>query len=135
MEEQIRGGTLDAPSWEILRIGTLSNDLIEVARVAERLYAPLGTALSLGEYVRLNQRFVDLFAHKKKRANSGTFSPVIERKKFNIESTFNDQDPFVQGPEEIQVDEKDADTIDLLAKDLKVLSPFDVFNSRNIKIH
>ena len=22
MEEQIRGGTLDAPSWEILRIGT-----------------------------------------------------------------------------------------------------------------
>jgi len=22
MEEQIRGGTLDAPSWEILRVGT-----------------------------------------------------------------------------------------------------------------
>ena len=66
----------------------------------------LGTELSLGEYVRLNQRFVDLFAHKKKRANSGTYSPVIERKEFNFESILNDQDPFVQGPEEIQIDEQ-----------------------------
>lgn len=96
--------------------------LIDVARVAQRLYAPLGTELSLGEYVRLNQRFVDLFAHKKKRANSGTYSPVVERKEFNFESMLNGQETFIQGPEEIQIDEHDADTIDLLAKDLKVPS-------------
>lgn len=123
MEEQIRGGTLDAPSWEILRIGTITSDVIDVARVAQRLYAPLGTELSLGEYVRLNQRFVDLFAHKKKRANSGTYTPLIERKEFNFEPILNEQDPFVQKPEEIQIDEQGADTIDILAKDLKVFPP------------
>ena len=92
------------------------------ARVAQRLYAPLGTEMSLGEYVRLNQRFVDLFAHKKRRTISETYTPAVERKPFNFESkSRSEKEGYFQGLEEIQVDEEDADTIDLLARDLKVL--------------
>lgn len=52
--EQIRIGTLDAPSWSYIRI----------AHTARRLYAPFGTKLGLGDHVRLTQRFVDVFAKK-----------------------------------------------------------------------
>jgi hypothetical protein len=85
--------------------------------VAQRLYAPLGTELSLGEYVRLNQRFVDLFAHKR-RISSRPYSPNTERKNFNFNTSKSEE--FIQGPDEIRVDEEDEDKIDLLARDLKV---------------
>jgi glycerol-3-phosphate O-acyltransferase/dihydroxyacetone phosphate acyltransferase len=52
---KIRSGTLDSKSWEIIRL----------AHTARRLYAPLGTKLSLGEYVRLTQRFVKIFEESK----------------------------------------------------------------------
>lgn len=42
MGEEIRRGTLDAPSWKYIRI----------AHTARRLYAPLGTKIGLGDYVR-----------------------------------------------------------------------------------
>lgn len=45
----IRSGILDAPSWAIIRL----------ANTCRRLYAPLGTRLTLGDHVRLTQRFVD----------------------------------------------------------------------------
>ncbi|GAA5977167.1 hypothetical protein JCM11641_003864 [Rhodosporidiobolus odoratus] len=45
----IRSGILDSPSWETLRL----------AHTARRLYAPLGTKLTLGDHVRLTQRFID----------------------------------------------------------------------------
>lgn len=51
----IRGGILDAPSWSHLR----------AANTARRLYAPLGTKLTLGDHVRLTQRFVDALAGKR----------------------------------------------------------------------
>jgi hypothetical protein len=50
MEERIRSGTLDAPSWEIMR----------AAHTARRLFAPYGTTLALGPTIRLTQRFVDI---------------------------------------------------------------------------
>ena len=135
MEEQIRGGTLDAPSWEILRIGTLpACPLLITARVAQRLYAPLGTDLSLGEYVRLNQRFVDLFAHKKRRTSFGAYSPVIEKKEFISGSTSpSDQEleSFIQAPHEIHVDEEDYEEIDSLARDLKNYQ--DILSKENLK--
>ena len=56
MGEQIRAGTLDAPSWQYIRL----------ANTARRLYAPLGTRLGLGDHVRLTQRFVDLFAKRRR---------------------------------------------------------------------
>ncbi|GAA5927385.1 hypothetical protein JCM3775_002532 [Rhodotorula graminis] len=51
----IRSGILDAPSWSVIRI----------ANTARRLHAPLGTSLTLGDHVRLTQRFVDALAGKK----------------------------------------------------------------------
>ncbi|GAA6020749.1 hypothetical protein JCM10207_002011 [Rhodosporidiobolus poonsookiae] len=51
----IRSGILDAPSWSFLRL----------ANTARRLYAPLGTKLTLGDYVRLTQRFVDALVGKR----------------------------------------------------------------------
>jgi hypothetical protein len=82
----------------------------------------LGTNLSLGEYIRLTQRFVDLFAHKKRRHKSAQLSPVLEQKQFdfNSSSSSSSHEGFIQGPEEIDVPEHHAASIDLLAKDLKV---------------
>ncbi|CDR48796.1 RHTO0S20e01552g1_1 [Rhodotorula toruloides] len=51
----IRSGILDAPSWSVIRL----------ANTARRLYAPLGTKLSLGDHVRLTQRFVDALMGKR----------------------------------------------------------------------
>ncbi|GAA6038685.1 hypothetical protein JCM8097_002344 [Rhodosporidiobolus ruineniae] len=51
----IRSGILDAPSWAHLRL----------ANTVRRLYAPLGTRLTLGDHVRLTQRFVDALAGKR----------------------------------------------------------------------
>lgn len=45
----IRSGILDAPSWSTIRL----------ANTCRRLYAPLGTRLTLGDHCRLTQRFVD----------------------------------------------------------------------------
>lgn len=102
------------PHWRIVLI---------VARAAQRLYAPLGTELSLGEYVRLNQRFVDLFAHKKRRTISSTFTPRVEHSQFNFDSKTSETEGYAQTPPQIKVDEDDADTIDALARDLKVTLP------------
>lgn len=43
---------MDAPSWEILRS----------AKCAANIYAPLGTRMSLGDYVRLVKAYIDVFA-------------------------------------------------------------------------
>lgn len=51
----IRSGILDAPSWSVIRL----------ANTCRRLYAPLGTKLSLGDHVRLTQRFVDALMGKR----------------------------------------------------------------------
>lgn len=104
------------------------------ARVAQRLYAPLGTDLSLGEYVRVTQRFVDLFAHKKRKQSYSVYSPVAEKKDF----IFSPPSPsgggpeiFVQTPKEIDIDEEDISKIDDLAGDLK--SYQDILSRENLK--
>jgi hypothetical protein len=51
MRQQISQGTVDAPSWEILRS----------AKCAASIYAPLGTRMSLGDYVRLVKAYIDVF--------------------------------------------------------------------------
>lgn len=55
MQEQIRAGTLDSPDFGTIRI----------ANTARRMYAPLGTSMSLGDTVQVTQRFVDVFARQK----------------------------------------------------------------------
>ncbi|BGP20615.1 hypothetical protein JCM10213_007151 [Rhodosporidiobolus nylandii] len=73
---QIRSGILDAPSWSFLRL----------ANTARRLYAPLGTRLTLGDHVRLTQRFVDSLAGKRAEKRWGEEgreavwkTPMVER--------------------------------------------------------
>ncbi|KAI0062894.1 acyltransferase-domain-containing protein [Artomyces pyxidatus] len=51
MHRQIANGTFDAPTW----------DLIRTARTATPLYAPLGTTMSLGDYVRVTRTFLEAF--------------------------------------------------------------------------
>jgi glycerol-3-phosphate O-acyltransferase/dihydroxyacetone phosphate acyltransferase len=51
MHQEISSRTIDAPSWEIVRI----------AKLASRMYVPLGTKMSLGDYVRVTRIFVEAF--------------------------------------------------------------------------
>ncbi|KAJ6587163.1 hypothetical protein DFH09DRAFT_1142794 [Mycena vulgaris] len=51
MHEQISSGTIDSPSW----------DLVRVAKLAARIYAPLGTRMSLGDHVRVVRTFLEAF--------------------------------------------------------------------------
>ena len=51
MHQQISSGTLDAPSWRLIRN----------AKLAARMYAPLGTSMSLGDYVRVVRTFLEAF--------------------------------------------------------------------------
>ncbi|KAH9935628.1 uncharacterized protein B0H18DRAFT_1101325 [Fomitopsis serialis] len=51
MHQQISLGTLDAPSWRMTRN----------AKLAARIYAPLGTTMSLGDYVRVVRTFLEAF--------------------------------------------------------------------------
>ena len=62
MHRQIATGTFDAPSW----------DLIRAAKMATSIYAPLGTTMSLGDYVRVTRSFLELFkaAHLPDQAQS-----------------------------------------------------------------
>jgi glycerol-3-phosphate O-acyltransferase/dihydroxyacetone phosphate acyltransferase len=51
MHQQISSGTLDSPSWNLVR----------TAKLAARIYAPLGTRMTLGDYVRVSKRFLEAF--------------------------------------------------------------------------
>ena len=51
MQQQISAGTLDSPSW----------DLVRTAKLAARMYCPLGTRMGLGDFVRLVRAFLDAF--------------------------------------------------------------------------
>jgi len=94
--------------------------MLTTARTAQRLYAPLGTNLTLGEYVRLTQRFVDLFAHKKRRTLSSGLTPSIEQAQFDFSTT---RDSYAEIPDEIHIPSQETATIDALARDLKVPHP------------
>jgi glycerol-3-phosphate O-acyltransferase / dihydroxyacetone phosphate acyltransferase len=51
MQHQIAQGTLSAPSWRLIRN----------AKLAAHIYAPLGTEMSLGDYVRVVRMFLEAF--------------------------------------------------------------------------
>lgn len=51
IHEKISTGTIDSPSWDLVRTGKL----------AARIYAPLGTRMSLGDHVRVARAFLDAF--------------------------------------------------------------------------
>ncbi|KAJ7772610.1 hypothetical protein DFH07DRAFT_901978 [Mycena maculata] len=51
MHDQISSGTIDSPSWDLVRVGKL----------AARIYAPLGTRMTLGDHVRVVRAFLEAF--------------------------------------------------------------------------
>src|SRR5258707_399345 len=55
MHTQISAGTIDAPSW----------DTVRVSKLAARMYAPLGTQMALSDFVRVWRIFADAFSGNK----------------------------------------------------------------------
>lgn len=55
MQTQISAGTIDAPSW----------DAVRVSKLAARMYAPLGTQMALSDFVRVWRIFADAFSGNK----------------------------------------------------------------------
>jgi glycerol-3-phosphate O-acyltransferase / dihydroxyacetone phosphate acyltransferase len=51
LHDKISSGTFDSPSW----------DFIRTAKLAARMYAPLGTFMSLGDHVRSIRTFLQAF--------------------------------------------------------------------------
>ncbi|KAH8107257.1 hypothetical protein BXZ70DRAFT_917002 [Cristinia sonorae] len=51
LHAKISSGTLDAPSWRLIRN----------AKLAARIYAPLGTEMALGDYIRIVRTFLEAF--------------------------------------------------------------------------
>lgn len=70
MHQEISSRTIDAPSWEIVR----------TAKLASRIYAPLGTRMSLGDYVRVTRTFVEAF-----KASDRTISNEDEKVEYTKE--------------------------------------------------
>ncbi|KAI0769446.1 hypothetical protein BD413DRAFT_694764 [Trametes elegans] len=64
LQQQLSSGTLDAPSWRLIRI----------AKLAASMYAPLGTTMSLGDYVRVVRTFLEAF----KLAESPRVEPLSD---------------------------------------------------------
>jgi glycerol-3-phosphate O-acyltransferase / dihydroxyacetone phosphate acyltransferase len=52
MQSQISSGTIYAPNWNTVR----------VSKLAARMYAPLGTRMTLGDHVRVTRVFADAFS-------------------------------------------------------------------------
>ncbi len=80
MHRQIATGTFDAPSW----------DLIRAAKMATPIYAPLGTAMSLGDYVRVTRTFLELF--KMAHLPDPTPAPSTDLAGQEVSSQLNDKD-------------------------------------------
>lgn len=70
LHKQISSGTLDAPSWRLIRN----------AKLAARIYAPLGTGMSLGDYVRIVGTFLEAFKTAETRVERGvTDSQMLDQ--------------------------------------------------------
>jgi glycerol-3-phosphate O-acyltransferase/dihydroxyacetone phosphate acyltransferase len=68
MHQQISCGTIDSPSW----------DLVRIAKLAARIYAPLGTRMSLGDHVRVVRTFLEALKSSANLVDQLDASPVGE---------------------------------------------------------
>lgn len=76
MHQEISARTIDAPSW----------DLVRTAKVASQIYVPLGTRMSLGDYVRVTRTFVEAFkASERVSEGAGTDDENVEPTKEDTE--------------------------------------------------
>jgi len=88
VHRQIATGTFDAPSWGLIR----------AAKMATPIYAPLGTAMSLGDYVRVTRTFLELF----KAAHLPDPAPSRDSAGQEVSSQLNDKD-IVNLKDDLQV--------------------------------
>ncbi|KAH9931180.1 uncharacterized protein BXZ73DRAFT_47432 [Epithele typhae] len=88
MHHQISSGTLDAPSWRLIRN----------AKLAARLYAPLGTTMSLGDYVRVVRTFLEAF----KVAEAPRTDPGSDGDNVSIEQEAREDAKIVQLGRDLQ---------------------------------
>ena len=116
MADQISAGTLDAPSW----------DVISTAKVAARIYAPLGTNMSLGDHVRVVRAFVEGL----KKTGKG-WTPGLQRSRSwdkldadalipGITDTHGDLTARIEEEKEREAIKRQELGVDLLSQDLKV---------------
>ncbi|ESK96626.1 acyltransferase domain protein [Moniliophthora roreri MCA 2997] len=81
MHQQICHGTLDSPSW----------DLIRTSKLAARIYAPLGTRMSLGDHVRVVRTFLDAFKTANTAADEQKLDPENIKKLRDDLKAYQDQ--------------------------------------------
>ncbi|CAG8579214.1 16675_t:CDS:2 [Acaulospora colombiana] len=112
MEQMVRSNTLDAPSWQTLRI----------AHTARKLYAgDLGTRISLAEYVRLTKKFID--ALSKVEAENSVVSndneeANVEEKEIIVERIDAGNLLHVRGDPGHKNEDRPSVDLDSLTKDL-----------------
>ncbi|GJJ06212.1 hypothetical protein Clacol_000401 [Clathrus columnatus] len=100
--EDITSATLDAPSW----------DIITIARTAARLYAPLGTNMTLGDYVRVTKMFIEGF--KKSGKTWEQVRPRSKSRSFQSDepkTTISSQPELIIGPTDQDIDELGKDLL------------------------
>jgi glycerol-3-phosphate O-acyltransferase/dihydroxyacetone phosphate acyltransferase len=77
MRQQISSGTLDSPSWNLVR----------TAKLAAQIYAPLGTRMALGDHVRVVKTFLEAFKapedHSESNENAGEGPDNSERSRLS----------------------------------------------------
>ncbi|KZT41430.1 hypothetical protein SISSUDRAFT_278889 [Sistotremastrum suecicum HHB10207 ss-3] len=96
MQSQISMGTIDAPSW----------DVVKVSKTAAKLYAPLGTLMSLGDYVRVVRTFVSAFAATQRGHKEHAPSVLTEDVQLKYAT---DQAPEEDQPTDAETDDENLD--------------------------
>ncbi|GAA5869339.1 hypothetical protein JCM8547_008648 [Rhodosporidiobolus lusitaniae] len=107
----IRSGLIDAPSWSALR----------EAHTARRLYAPLGTRLTLGDHVRLTRRFVEALSGRTAERRWEEEEGVEERGKV-LKTPMREKKPVEGGGFfEVEGEKEDEEEGEMTEKDLEEL--------------
>jgi hypothetical protein len=95
MHAQLSSNTIDAPSW----------DLVRAAKTAARIYVPFGTAMGLGDWVRVVARFVVGFVVpsaalqniESSKESEGTMAAVVTQT-IAIQSDIRGAESYASGP-------------------------------------
>lgn len=89
IQEKIGSGTLDSPSW----------DLIRTAKLAARMYAPLGTMMTLGDHVRIIRTFLEAFKAMQNELSPEKESDVQELRELQADLKV----PYLQFPHQMHL--------------------------------
>ncbi|KAG0274859.1 hypothetical protein BGZ95_009409 [Linnemannia exigua] len=107
LESTVRSNLLDADNWQTVRVG----------HVARKLYAgDLGTRISLGQYVRLTQKFVAAFGQHKQESLKE--KQDLERRKQENGGSDGENSDSLETKRPIKMSQDTALKIDELAADL-----------------